>query len=376
MPEFKVISADSHVHDGAEIYDGLPAELKGEASYVEERNGGRYLMQPGQKPVRTDLTAPLLTNEDLRREFRGGQAKSSGAGSRDLAFPISDRLADQDEEGVRAEVVYTNGIFRTFTAPNPKFQNAVAKLYNDYYLDLYKDHSDRIVPAAVIPVADLDFASSELKRVAKMGYRTACLPTAGPPDQPYDRPEYETFWSTAEEAGIPLGFHTQTKAENEIPVSLGEEDSRGTDTSYMSIAIKDSMNPLAHIVASGVLQRHPNLKIVLVESGIGWVAWFLDLMDQLYQRRHMWHVHKLDLLPSEYFKRQCYATFVDDVAGVRNRDITGVDSLMWGNDYPHDEGTFPHSKEVRDRIFQGVPEDEVRKMVGENAAKLYKIPLR
>ncbi|MEE9248499.1 MAG: amidohydrolase family protein, partial [Dehalococcoidia bacterium] len=118
-------------------------------------------------------------------------------------------------------------------------------------------------------------------------------------------------------------------------------------------------------------QRHPGLKFVLAEAGIGWLPWLLVQMDDNHHRRHMWEVPQLELLPSEYFKRQGYSTFADDIVGIMTREITGVDSLMWGSDYPHDEGTFPHSQEVIERTFKGVSQEDKRKIVCENAARLY-----
>ena len=131
------------------------------------------------------------------------------------------------------------------------------------------------------------------------------------------------------------------------------------------------MNPLTLLVASGALERHPDLKFVLVEGGVGWLAWVLQTMDEMQLKRHMWAEPKLNMKPSEYFHRQGYATFGDDRVGLMTRYVIGVENLMWGSDYPHDEGTFPHSREVIERTFKGIPEDEKRKMVGENAARLY-----
>ena len=133
----------------------------------------------------------------------------------------------------------------------------------------------------------------------------------------------------------------------------------------------EGMNPLVMLTASGVLQNHPNLKFVLVECGIGWLAWYLTLLDELNRKRHMWHTPKLEMEPSEFFKRQGYVTFGDDEIGLRHRDIIGVDCLMWGSDYPHDEGTFPHSREVIARTFKDIPKRETRRIVAENACELY-----
>ena len=132
-----------------------------------------------------------------------------------------------------------------------------------------------------------------------------------------------------------------------------------------------AMKPMCILVASGVLERHPRLRFVLVESGIGWLAWVLQTLDQMHEKRHMWIAPHLALRPSEYFKRQGAATFCDDAVGIRNRHFTGVDCLMWGNDYPHDEGTYPRSKQVIQRLFEDVSEDDKRKILCENAARFY-----
>ena len=89
----------------------------------------------------------------------------------------------------------------------------------------------------------------------------------------------------------------------------------------------------------------------------------------------MWIRPKLDMMPSEFFKRQGHVTFGDDPAALNNLNLTGSECLLWGSDYPHDEGTFPHSREVIERTFAGVSEDEKRKIVGENAARLYGFPM-
>ena len=110
---------------------------------------------------------------------------------------------------------------------------------------------------------------------------------------------------------------------------------------------------------------------MVVECGAGWLAWLLYVMDEQVKKKHMWIRPKLELLPSEFFRRQGHVTFGDDPVALRLLDFTGADGLLWGSDYPHDEGTFPHSREVIARTFQGVSEEDTRKIVGDNAARLY-----
>ena len=104
------------------------------------------------------------------------------------------------------------------------------------------------------------------------------------------------------------------------------------------------------------------------------MGWTLYALDEQYERKHMWIEPKLDMKPSEYFKRNGHVTFGDDPVALATLDFIGDDVLLWGSDYPHDEGTFPHSQEVIDRIFDGYPEETKRKIVHDNAARLYGFP--
>ena len=117
--------------------------------------------------------------------------------------------------------------------------------------------------------------------------------------------------------------------------------------------------------------RFPALRFVVVECGAGWLAWLLYVMDEQYEKKHMWIRPVLDLKPSEYFERQGHVTFSDDPVALRHLDTPGCGKLMWGSDYPHDEGTFPHSQEVIARTFAGVGEEDKRRIVYGNAAALY-----
>ena len=130
------------------------------------------------------------------------------------------------------------------------------------------------------------------------------------------------------------------------------------------------MSPIAHLVSSGVLERHPGMKFAVIESDIGWLAWFLYAMDDMIKRRHM-HFPKMDLLPSEQFLRQGHASFSDDPIGLANIRFTGANCLMWANDYPHDEGTYLESQKVIEETFAVLPDDDKRKILWDTAAKLY-----
>ena len=131
------------------------------------------------------------------------------------------------------------------------------------------------------------------------------------------------------------------------------------------------------MIFSGVFERYPKLRLAIVEFELSWVPYLLDSMDYTYIERQeeASYRFKNNMRPSDFFHSNIYLSFQEDAVGIRLRDVIGVDSLMWGSDYPHSESTFPKSMEILDHILDGVPQDERAKIVGSTAAKLYEFDL-
>jgi predicted TIM-barrel fold metal-dependent hydrolase len=128
---------------------------------------------------------------------------------------------------------------------------------------------------------------------------------------------------------------------------------------------------LSVLIFSGVLDRFPSLRIVSAENNCGWIPYFLQRMDGVFERSRYASGYDLRLKPSEYFQRQMYCTYIDDYVGVANRHFIGVDKLMWSSDYPHQASTWPHSQEVVARDFKDASEEDRFKITRGNVAKLY-----
>jgi predicted TIM-barrel fold metal-dependent hydrolase len=122
---------------------------------------------------------------------------------------------------------------------------------------------------------------------------------------------------------------------------------------------------------SGVFDRHPKLKVVSVESGIGWLGYFRERANNVYKRHRHWTHSVLKNEPGYYFGRNLFATFEEDLVGVRTRDMIGVDALLWSSDYPHTDTSWPRCRENIDEHFSGVPDSDKRKVVGENSSRVY-----
>jgi len=361
MATLPLISADSHVQEPADLYQRLPARFRDRVPHVEERDGARYMVFEGKRPRRLDVAESRLTDDDREREFRG-----DGAGGTDIAR----RIADQDRDGVRAEVIYPNHSLFLYNSPDPEYQAAVARAYNDWAIELFGTRPDRFAPVAIVPVAEVATAVAEVERVARLGYRAVKIPIRVP-ERPYNRPEYAPLWSAVEAHGLVLSLHAFTATEDTYPEDWGEPAGAGGALAHMALSMAEGQNPAALLISAGILERHPGLPVVVVECGAGWLAWLLYVLDEQLEKKHMWIEPKLELRPSEVFARQGYVTFSDDPVALRNLPFTGDRCLLWGSDYPHDEGTFPHSREVVERTFAGIPAETKRRVVYENAARLY-----
>jgi predicted TIM-barrel fold metal-dependent hydrolase len=129
------------------------------------------------------------------------------------------------------------------------------------------------------------------------------------------------------------------------------------------------------LVAGGVLDRFPQVKVCFVESGASWLAAVAERMDEVYEAHEPFVRPKLSLTPREIIQRQVACSFQTDRACIMARSVTGTQSLLWGADYPHHEGTFPRSKEVLAHLFDGIDISEQDKadIVGGNAARLFRL---
>jgi predicted TIM-barrel fold metal-dependent hydrolase len=358
VTQHTLVSADNHVFEPVTLWqERLPRQFRERGPRVEQR--GDWIVMaiegmPDRKLTRVDSGGHLTTSE--------GSNRAGGA-------DVDQRLRDMARDGVIAEVIYpTFGLFIDMM-PAADLQMACAQVYNDWLAESFLGRPDVFIPAAVVPVRDVAFATAELARVATLGFKAAMIPTSPPEGLPYNRSEYDALWQIASEAAMPLSLHTGTGA---LPQK--ERGPGGAVINYAKVGLL-SAETLCYFSASGVLERFPSLKLVFVETGAGWFAYCCERMDEAFEEHAQWVNPKLAAPPSHYAKTQCSVTLGADRAPLLTRDITGVDPLLWASDYPHPEGTFPHSQEVVARIFRGVPEDEMRAIVGGNAARLYGLSL-
>jgi predicted TIM-barrel fold metal-dependent hydrolase len=242
------------------------------------------------------------------------------------------------------------------------------RIYNEWLADFCRTHPDRFGGLACIPSHDMEAAVTEIRRVAKRGGVRGLDIANRRGMTPLWDPWWNPMWDAAAETGLPVHFHTvggTLPDYTKMPPKVG----RAAHATFISSFQLHMAELLMAVIFSGVLERHPKLKLVIGESGTGWIPYVLDHMDLEWEDQYK----DLDLTmkPSDYWRRQCYATYQSDRIGVKLIDELGEDNVMWGSDFPHPDGIWPDSQEYITRELGHLPEKQRRKIVRDNAAKLY-----
>jgi predicted TIM-barrel fold metal-dependent hydrolase len=340
------ISTDSHVTEPIEIYaERVDAGYADRVPRIETVGDWRTLMIENMRP-RKLMPASVL--------------ESAIVGDWDP----DDRLRDQARDGVSAEVIFPTFALQACFAPDDAaFQRELCRAYNSWAAEVFDD--PRLLPVGLVAMLDVDGAIDDARALAAQGFRALFLP-AQVPQRPYNDPAYDPFWAVAEELGLPLTFHSGTGHEPRVARGPG-----GAVINYLMGSQLDGPMVLLTMAAGGALDRFPGLRLVTVETGASWLAWIMTQADAIYEDHAMYASPKLSLKPSELIRRQCAATFMWDPVAINNRATTGVETLMWGNDYPHPEGTWPTSQAVARDQFEGVSDDDVHAIVCGNAAAVF-----
>ena len=208
---------------------------------------------------------------------------------------------------------------------------------------------------------------ADLHKAAKTGFAGTMISVFTAPDHLYDQPMYEHFWEVAQGLDMPLSLHTGTNRPSPVKIATTSGVSQsGANRVNAEYWVRMS---LSHLVLSGVFERYPNLKVVEVEHNLAWLPYFFNRLDITYIERptQTRYRFKGDSPLSDFMRRNVFHSFQEDELGIRDRDIIGVENLLWGSDYPYAESTFPKSEEISERILKDVPEEEKALIVGGNA---------
>ena len=357
--KYYMVSTDSHANEPPDLWvTRLPEKYRERAPrVVTDENGVQWRYCEGYRPDRIRVMS--FEGEDWLRSQAGAEPEQ--------------RIRDNERDGIDAEIVFPNKGLAMWATPDPVFANAQCRVWNDWAWDQFGAWPEKMVPAAAVATGDLEGTLAEIERCARLGYKALtlpCKPVWGGHDVDhanYNLPHFDSLWGLVEEVGMPVTFHVSTGRDPRASRGNG-----GAVINYVTHSLSPTIEPVANLCASGVLERFPKIRFATIEAGIGWVPWLLDAMDEAFRKHHMWVRPKLQGLPSDYYREHGYATFQEDPAGLALAKDWGLtDNFMWANDYPHHEGTWPHSGEAIERTMGGLEEADRAKILGLNAAKLF-----
>jgi predicted TIM-barrel fold metal-dependent hydrolase len=371
--KYYMVSCDTHLMPPVTLFrDRLDKKWHEMLPRVEKREDGqRYIIMPGARPER--LIEFNFQCEDLLRSKAGGDSMAVNGEGSEVSLQ---RIADQARDGVDAEVIFPNGpALLMWASGNDEFVGAQCEVWNDWAWEVCGPYSDRCNPAAALATAGIEGAIREIERVARKGYRVLtlpCKPIFGGHDVAhinYNLPVFDPMWAAIQDHDLTITYHVSTGKDPRAARGNG-----GAIINYVVHSLAPTMEPIVSMCASGVFERFPKLRAATIEADAGWVPWMMQKMDEAYLKHHFWVRPKLKHLPSEYYRSNCFASFGEDRAALELMESFGLENnLMWSNDYPHHEGSWPHSAEAIRRTFgDTVKEDARAKLLGLNAARAFR----
>jgi predicted TIM-barrel fold metal-dependent hydrolase len=291
------------------------------------------------------------------------------------AYDPRERLKALDQDGIDAEVLFPNppgGTF--FEYGDREFELDVVRAYNDALTD-WARVSDRYLPLAIIAyLSEPQTIAREIERAASGGHRGInCLGEMPAPLPHLTDPYWYPVWNVCQELDLPVHIHGSAGVR--AGASVRKWSGYTPRQAHSAMTATSAVTPaqvVPHLIFSGLTEKFPRLKIVFAEAGIGGLNYVLAACDHEWELRRLW-TEGLTTRPSEAVRRQIYVNFWFEAEGIKLRHDIGIDNIMWESDFPHVASYYPRSWHEVNRVLDGVPAQDRRKLLYENAIRLYRI---
>jgi predicted TIM-barrel fold metal-dependent hydrolase len=361
--EAAIYSCDDHLDLSAVPPDVWQARL----SSVDAERGPRVVERDGERVWECEGRVIGRSGISPKSAFAKRFSAIGRAGIDDDGYRAGNaalRLQDLDLDGVRASVIY-GPLALGLPIDDPALEIACYRAWNDWAAEEFNAvDPERLCVLAFLPGHSPEAAAAELERCAALGHRGAIVDVFA---IDCGDPAWDPLWAAAGDTGLPISFHLKGGTWSGLGYRIGKWPS----AAFASVLPLQLDEALATMVFSGALERHPGLRIVLAESGLGWLPYFLERMDLEWRNLR----DKLDyapaVAPSELFRRQVMATFEEEPLAETVIPLLGADSCMWASDYPHTDSTFPESRRAIDETLGNLPTDDRHKVVAGNCGRLY-----
>ena len=374
-----LISADSHVTEPPGCYlDRIDPAFRDRAPHVTTDNDGGDVFvidgMPGFVPVGIIAAAGIDPRDIKKGETKFADLHRGG-------WDGKARLLDQDRDGIAAEVIYPSVGMVICNHPDPDYKQACMWAYNNWLAEEFiAGAPDRLFGMGQTAVRSVAEAIEDFRRFKEMGFVGVMLPGNPATEFDYDDPRFDPLWQASVALDLPVTFHILTSRSdgaNSIGAS-GQKLSafRGPAQNMSQMLLKSIQDIIGVFIWGRVFERNPELKLVCVEADAGWAPHFAYRMDHGYKRHRFWmKVADMSKLPSEYFRQNIYLTFQDDWVAFRMTDMVNPRRLLWANDFPHSDSTWPWSRDLLRTQTQHLSEQEKNWILRDNTAELYGIPV-
>lgn len=371
---FRVLDSDMHVMEPSDLWDQyISPSFKDRAPHfrgdVDSQGfANRWVVEGKVFPAHSETKA---RTESLKG--RHDHITDRFAEARASKFDAPSQMKALDVEGIDIAV-----LFRTFGAHvialddmDPELALAICRGYNDWLADFCSLNSSRLKGAAQMPMHDVDKAVLEARRAVKdLGAVALVLPSNPVNRRPWYDPYYEPFWSEAEELGVPVCFHGIHGAYQE---HIGNRFLDSFVVAHAATHPMELMLDLASMTCGGAMEKHPDLRFGFLEGNCSWLPWWLWRLDEEREKFGPWEQTKLSMTPTEYFKRQGYASVdVDEFLAYHVVDQLGDDNLVLSTDYPHHDSAYPDAVNIFLEM-EGFNTETKTKILWDNCARLYKL---
>ena len=374
--DYLKISADDHIDLGylphGTWVDRVPSSLKERVPHIERREKGEFWVCEGQ------VWREYRNAEWFARPGRNPLALDrGGVGEEGRPVTPSKRIEDMDRDGVEFSVMFPPIV--SLQVSDLELQTAIIQGYNDWAAEFASSAPNRFTAVALLSPDNPQYAANELQRIAKEGRlkQVGFLVNDVTTDMYLE--DWDPFWDAAEESGLIVSYHVGGSIQNDsVRAMQSSMQDKGTRAHEFGMGLGNGgtawFNAFVGLFNLGILERHPNLRFVLAESGTGWIPFVVQEMDFRYTRLFE---NKIDVslkeLPSDVFKRQVWATYQADLVGLNLVDFFGKGHMMWASDYPHHDSTWPFSQEVVEKETAHLEPAVARAILRDNAAMLYEV---
>lgn len=365
MYQSKIVSADSHITEPANLFEGrLPARYAAMAPrLVRQDDGADVFITDGIPPFPiTVASAAGLKGPKLLERMKTPYDECYRGG-----WDPRQRLLDQAQDGVDAEVLYPSlGMFLC-RHEDGAFKSALFSAYNEWLAEFCETDPTRFIGLGQTAVESPEAGVADLRRIRDLGLRGVMMP-GSPGISDYDDPIYDPLWEAAIDLDLPLSFHI-------LSYKQGGE-SRGSRLNTNMNLVRGNQDLIGLMIFGGVFERFPKLKLVCAEADAGWAPHYMYRADHVLEMNPQWlGTVKLSRKPSEYFLENVWLTFQDDHVALKMLDMLNPQRLLWASDFPHLDSTYPNSRKVLADITHPLNAAQRDAFVGGNAASLYGLQL-